>query len=47
MLFVVSDHGMTEGGNHGGATPIETESVFFSYSPLGYMLSNSKIEMPE
>lgn len=24
MLIVVSDHGMTEGGNHGGASPIET-----------------------
>ncbi len=42
LLVVVSDHGMTESGNHGGASRIETESVFFAYSPQGFLLGGEE-----
>lgn len=32
ILFVMGDHGMSEDGNHGGATVDETKTILFSYS---------------
>jgi len=32
ILFVMGDHGMTEDGNHGGATNDETETILFAHS---------------
>lgn len=32
ILFIMGDHGMTQEGNHGGATDIETDSALFVYS---------------
>jgi hypothetical protein len=31
VLMVTGDHGMRDDGNHGGATPQETESFVFAY----------------
>ena len=31
LLLVVSDHGMTEDGNHGGATSSETDTLIYGY----------------
>ena len=31
MLVVVSDHGMTQDGNHGGGSLNETETIIFGY----------------
>ena len=33
LLLVFGDHGMTDDGNHGGATPHETDSGLFVFSP--------------
>lgn len=33
LLLVFGDHGMTEDGNHGGATEEERSAAFFAYSP--------------
>lgn len=30
ILIVVSDHGMTKSGNHGGNTESETSSTFYA-----------------
>mmetsp|Transcript_34592 Transcript_34592/g.33803 ORF Transcript_34592/g.33803 Transcript_34592/m.33803 type:complete len:87 (+) Transcript_34592:765-1025(+) len=32
VLIVFGDHGMTNDGNHGGATETELKSVMFAYS---------------
>lgn len=32
LLLVFGDHGMTEDGNHGGTSELETDSVLFAYS---------------
>lgn len=32
ILFVMGDHGMTEDGNHGGATAEETKTILFAYT---------------
>ncbi len=32
ILFVMGDHGMTEDGNHGGATAEETKTILFSFA---------------
>ena len=32
ILFVMGDHGMTEDGNHGGATIEETKTILFAHS---------------
>lgn len=32
ILFVMGDHGMTEDGNHGGATADETKTILFAFS---------------
>lgn len=32
ILFVMGDHGMTEDGNHGGATSDETKTILFAHS---------------
>ena len=33
LLLFFGDHGMTDDGNHGGATKAETDAAFFAYSP--------------
>ncbi len=33
LFVLMGDHGMTEEGNHGGATVEETHSAIFFYSP--------------
>jgi phosphatidylinositol glycan class O len=33
LLFVFGDHGMTDSGEHGGASLEETDSALFIYSP--------------
>lgn len=37
-MFVLGDHGMTEDGNHGGATPEETGAALLVWSPSGERL---------
>jgi phosphatidylinositol glycan class O len=32
ILIVIGDHGMSESGNHGGNSPLETDTVLFFYS---------------
>ena len=32
ILFIMGDHGMTEDGNHGGATSDETKTILFAFS---------------
>ena len=34
IVFVFGDHGMTATGDHGGETPLETDSALLIYSPL-------------
>jgi phosphatidylinositol glycan class O len=36
VLLVFGDHGMTNDGNHGGATQEELRSVLFAYSKSGF-----------
>lgn len=36
VLIVVSDHGMTDSGNHGGSTSEEVETVLFGYCKKGF-----------
>ena len=36
VLIVMGDHGMTEDGNHGGASKNETETTLFTYSKKGF-----------
>ncbi|CAN0041921.1 unnamed protein product, partial [Scytosiphon promiscuus] len=38
VVFVLGDHGMTEDGNHGGATPEETGAALLVWSPSGERL---------
>lgn len=35
-LIVFGDHGMTEGGNHGGGSEMELRSVLFAYRKSGF-----------
>jgi len=35
ILIVVSDHGMTKSGNHGGNTESETSSTFYAIKKKG------------
>lgn len=37
-MFVLGDHGMTEDGNHGGATPEETGAALLVWSPSSEQL---------
>lgn len=38
MFIVTGDHGMTNGGSHGGGTPEElTTAVFFRYKGYGHL----------
>lgn len=37
VLFVLGDHGMTEDGNHGGATPLETNSALFIHTSAPFL----------
>jgi hypothetical protein len=41
LLIVLSDHGMTDGGSHGGASPAETSAFLFAYSPSLRMNQNT------
>ena len=34
IVFVFGDHGMTITGDHGGETPLETDSALLVYSPI-------------
>ena len=34
LLLFFGDHGMTNDGNHGGATKAETDAALFAYSPI-------------
>lgn len=45
LLLVFGDHGMTDDGNHGGATRQETNAALFAYSkrPFSYTPSNSPL----
>jgi phosphatidylinositol glycan class O len=45
LLLVFGDHGMTDDGNHGGATRLETNAALFAYSkrPFAYDESNSPL----
>jgi phosphatidylinositol glycan class O len=38
VLMVFGDHGMTDDGNHGGASQQELRSVLFSYSKSGFSM---------
>lgn len=40
MLLVFGDHGMTDEGNHGGASLNELRSVLFSYTKQGFSTIN-------
>lgn len=33
LVFVFGDHGMTETGDHGGETELETDSALLIYTP--------------
>ncbi len=33
LVFVFGDHGMTETGDHGGETELETDSALLVYTP--------------
>ena len=37
VLFLFGDHGMTEDGNHGGATPLETNSALFIHTSAPFL----------
>ncbi|EGR33902.1 hypothetical protein IMG5_031830 [Ichthyophthirius multifiliis] len=36
LFILLSDHGMTDDGNHGGDSKIETESIIFGYKKSGF-----------
>ena len=36
ILLLYGDHGMTNDGNHGGATPNEMKTVLFGYTKTGF-----------
>ena len=44
LLIVMGDHGMTDDGNHGGASKEETEAALFLYSPGRKLISKAKEE---
>jgi len=44
VLLVFGDHGMTEEGNHGGASEQELRSVLFAYSRGGFNHRNSSYD---
>ena len=44
LLVLMGDHGMTDDGNHGGATVEETEAALFLYSPGGALVAAKKEE---
>lgn len=37
LFVLIGDHGMTDEGNHGGATLQETQTVLFAYSKKGFV----------
>ncbi|KRX07110.1 Alkaline-phosphatase-like, core domain [Pseudocohnilembus persalinus] len=42
ILIIVSDHGMTDQGNHGGPTIEEIETVLFGYTKQGFWKQDNK-----
>lgn len=44
LLLLLGDHGMTDDGNHGGATRDETDAAFFAYSKNAGSFSNPNVE---
>ena len=42
LFVLIGDHGMTDEGNHGGATLQETQTVLFAYSRKGFVKSTEK-----
>ncbi len=47
VLLVCGDHGMTDDGNHGGASQNELRSILFAYTKKGFPMKNliSTIDM--
>jgi phosphatidylinositol glycan class O len=41
VIMVFGDHGMTDDGNHGGASQAELRSVLFAYSKKGFPMKTS------
>lgn len=46
-LLVFGDHGMTDDGNHGGASLNELRSVLFSYSKKGFPFKKKMSQIEE
>lgn len=46
LLLVFGDHGMTEDGNHGGSTELETDSALFAYSKRTINLGSNRASVP-
>ncbi|UYV73533.1 PIGO [Cordylochernes scorpioides] len=48
LLAVLSDHGMTSTGDHGGESPDETSAFFLAYSPsISSSLPSPRLEVPQ
>lgn len=45
VLIVCGDHGMTDDGNHGGASKNELRSVLFSYHKSGFPMKKKYEEV--
>ena len=45
VLIVCGDHGMTDDGNHGGASKNELRSVLFSYHKSGFPMKRQYEEV--
>ena len=43
VLLVFGDHGMTQDGNHGGATPLETTSALFVHASQPFLPSTDMV----
>ena len=41
VLLVFGDHGMTDDGNHGGASDNELRSVLFSYTKQSFAIKTT------
>lgn len=44
VLISMGDHGMTQQGNHGGATQEETSTAIFGYSKRGFIKGYPEIK---
>lgn len=47
VLIAFGDHGMTEGGTHGGATPKEMRTVMFAYTKSGFPMKERLVNDTE